>query len=68
MSVKPVLTLDGVELPMPPEGGISVSFETIWSNNAGRSTAKSKFAVKDDNEDELVERNKNDTSVPIIIY
>ena len=39
MSAKPILKLDDIELPMPPEGGISISFETIWSSNAGRNTA-----------------------------
>ena len=36
-------------------------------NVTGRFT-KSGFAKKDEDEDELVEKNKNDTSVPVIVY
>ncbi|MBR4319027.1 MAG: relaxase/mobilization nuclease domain-containing protein [Oscillospiraceae bacterium] len=38
----------------------------VWSAT-GRFT-KSKFAEKDEDEEELVEKNKNDDTVPVIVY
>lgn len=40
---RPVLILDGVTLPPLVKGGLQVTAEKIWSQNAGRSTSTGEF-------------------------
>lgn len=41
--MKPTLTLDSIDLPVPAQSGISVTANRLWSENAGRNTATGKF-------------------------
>ncbi len=63
--VNPVSYVDGLRLQ---SGYTEVDdFAKHVQKATGRFT-KSKFAEKDEDESELVEKNKNDTSVPVIVY